>query len=116
VRSLGSSASQPPVCVLPQIPTTPLATEGKNCHVQFRLHHLHSTREAASSASTFLRRVALSIVLTAFNVAVIANYGGTLYRETTGNPLQQAGVTLLFAALLGSLARVWFLALRSRPR
>jgi hypothetical protein len=72
--------------------------------------------EATASASTFLRRVALSIVLTAFNVAVIANYSGTLYRETTGNPFQQARVTLLFAALLGSLARVWFLALRSRPR
>ena len=72
--------------------------------------------EAAASTSNFPRRVALSIVLTAFNVVVIANYGGTLYRATAGNPPQQAGVTLLFAALLGSLARVWFLALRSRPR
>jgi len=51
-----------------------------------------------------------------FNAIVIGKFAGTLYRATAHKPVQLAGVTLLFAALLGSLARVWLLALRSRTR
>jgi len=55
-------------------------------------------------------------VLTAFNLIVIATCAGTLYRATAHDTLEQVGVTLLFAALLGSLARVWFITLRNRTR
>ena len=41
-----------------------------------------------------------------------ARYGGTLYGATNHDPLQQVGVTLPFAALLGSLVRMWFLTLK----
>jgi 3'-phosphoadenosine 5'-phosphosulfate sulfotransferase (PAPS reductase)/FAD synthetase len=34
----------------------------------------------------------------------------------THDVLQQIGVTLLFAAMVGSLTRMWFLTLTSRPR
>jgi hypothetical protein len=72
--------------------------------------------EAAASTNHFHRRLAVCLVLTVFNAAVIGKSAGTLYRATAHNAVQQAGVTLLFAALLGSLARVWLLALRSRSR
>ena len=56
------------------------------------------------------------LVLTAFNVGVIAFAAPALYPAKAGYPLQAFGVSLLFAALLGSLAWVWFVALRShRP-
>jgi hypothetical protein len=47
---------------------------------------------------------------------VIAVYGRTLYLATADHPVWFAGVTALFAALLGSLARVWIVTLRGRPR
>ncbi len=55
-------------------------------------------------------------VLTAFNVGVIAFAATTLHPAVVGHPLQLFGVRLLFAALLGSLARVWFAVLRSDRR
>jgi Zn-dependent M28 family amino/carboxypeptidase len=72
--------------------------------------------EAAAPTNHFHRRLAVCLVLTVFNAAVIGKFAGTLYRATAHNAVQQAGLTLLFAALLGSLARVWLLALRSRTR
>ena len=53
-------------------------------------------------------------VQTVFNAIIVARYAGTLYGATTHDALQQVRVTLLFAALLGSLARMWFLTLKSR--
>jgi hypothetical protein len=55
-------------------------------------------------------------VLTVLNVIVVTNFTGTLYRATIHDALQQIGVTLLFAALVGSLTRMWLLTLTSRPR
>ena len=62
----------------------------------------------------FALRCALCLALTAFNVGVIDYSAVPLYRAVAGHPLQLAGVTLVFAALLGSLVRVWIVALRSR--
>jgi hypothetical protein len=70
----------------------------------------------AASKNQFHRRLGACLVLTVFNATVIWKSAGTLYRATARNVLQQAGVTLLFVVLLGSLARVWLLALRSRTR
>lgn len=72
--------------------------------------------EVAPSPSRFHRRLAASLVLTTLNATVIVMFARTLYRATADNALQFAGVTLLLAGLLGSLARVWFLTLRSRTR
>jgi hypothetical protein len=72
--------------------------------------------EAAASINRFQRRLAICLVLTVLNVIVVTNFTGTLYRATIHDALQQIGVTLLFAALVGSLTRMWFLTLTSRPR
>ena len=72
--------------------------------------------EAAASTNHLHRRLAVCLVLTVLNAAAIGKFAGTLYRATAHNSFRQAGVTLLLAALLGSLARVWLLALRSRTR
>jgi hypothetical protein len=71
----------------------------------------------AASRSTYslVRNLALCVVLSVLNVVVVAKLSGVLYRATSQHPLEQTGVALLFAALLGSLARVWFIALSNRP-
>jgi hypothetical protein len=72
--------------------------------------------EEATPTNHFQRRIAVCLVLTAFNVVVVATCAGTLYRATAHDTLEQVVVTLLFAALLGSLVRVWFVTLRSLTR
>ena len=62
----------------------------------------------------FAPRFVLCLVLTAFNAGVIAFSGVTLYRAAAGHTVQLVGVTLAFAALLGSLVNVWTAALRTR--
>ena len=54
--------------------------------------------------------------MTALNVIVVANFAGQLYRASAHDLLQQIGVTLLFAGMVGSLTRMWLLTLTSRPR
>ena len=71
---------------------------------------------AARSSNSFLRRLLLCVALTALNFLVVAEFAGVLYQATFGNSFEQIGVTLLFAALLGSLARTWHVALFRRPR
>jgi hypothetical protein len=83
------------------------------------MHHYapaapNRTAEGKSSSNPFQRRLAICLVQSVFNAIIVANYAGTLYGATNHDPLQQVGVTLLFAALLGSLARMWFLTLKSR--
>ena len=67
-------------------------------------------------STSVVRRFALCVLLTSFNAGVIATYGSTLYRATANHPLWICGVSLLFALMLGSLARVWILTLRGRSR
>jgi hypothetical protein len=62
--------------------------------------------KAAASINHLQRRLAVCLVLTVFNAIVIGRFAGMLYRATAQNSLQQAGATLLFAAIPGSLARV----------
>ena len=85
------------------------------------MHHYdpataNQTAEAKSPLHPFQRRLAICLVQTVFNAIIVAGYAGTLYGATNHDPLQQVGVTLLFAALLGSLARMWFLTLKSQTR
>lgn len=67
-------------------------------------------------STRFALRFALCLVVTSLNVAVVAIYGGTLYRASSHHPVCLVGVTVLFGALLVSLARVWFVALRRYQR
>ncbi len=70
----------------------------------------------ARPINPFLRRLVLCAVLTALDGIVIAKYARALYLATSHHPFGQTGVTLLFVALLGSLARTWFITLSNRPR
>lgn len=70
----------------------------------------------ARPMSTLIRRLALCVALTVLNALVVVKFAGVLCLATTHHPLEQAGVTLLFAALFGSLGRTWFLTLFNRPR
>jgi len=70
--------------------------------------------EGESPSNPFRRRLAICLVQTVFNAIIVARYAGTLYGVTNHDSLQQVGVTLLFAALLGSLARMWFVTLKSQ--
>ena len=85
------------------------------------MHHYapavpNQTAEGKSPSDPFQRRLAICLVQTVFNAIIVARYARTLYGATNHDPLQQVGVSLLFAALLGSLARMWFLTLKSQTR
>jgi hypothetical protein len=64
----------------------------------------------------FALRLATCVVLSALNIGVTAEFVGPLSSVTAHQPMRQAAVTCLFAALFGSLVRVWLVALRSRTR
>jgi len=51
------------------------------------------------------RRLVTCLLLTGLNAAVLIAYRGPLYQVSANHPLRILGVTLLFAAMLGSLAR-----------
>jgi len=85
------------------------------------MHHYapatpNQTAEGKSPSNPFQRRLAICLVQTLFNAIIVARYAGTLYGATSHDPLEQVGVTLLFAVLLGSLARMWFLTIKSQTR
>lgn len=69
---------------------------------------------AVRSSNPFLRRIVLCVALTIFNVFVAAKFAGVLYQATFRNRFEQAGVTVLFLALLASLARAWYVTLVNR--
>ena len=75
-----------------------------------------SSRESTAAYNQFQRRLSVCLVQTLLNVIVIVRFVGSLYQATTGEPFQQIGVTLLLVVLLGSLGRMWYLALMSRTR
>ena len=81
-----------------------------------RSHAPTQPLEVTGTTNHFTSRIVVCLVLTVLNAIAICDFAGTLYRVTAHNSLQQAGVTSLFAALLGSLARVWLLTLRNRTR
>ena len=67
-------------------------------------------------SARFILRLLISFLLTSLDAGVIAAYGVTLYRVSANHPVWQVALTFLFAIMLGSLAKVWRLTLRSRSR
>ena len=59
-------------------------------------------------------RILLCLVLTAINVSVVVEFGGLLYKANAHHPVRIAGITLLFAAMFGTLVHVWITHLRNR--
>jgi hypothetical protein len=57
----------------------------------------------------------ICLVQTLLNAIVIVRFSPALYKATANEALQQIGVSLLFAVMLGSLGRMWLLA-RHAPR
>lgn len=64
----------------------------------------------------FVLRLALCVLVTAMNVAVIAYTAPILYRASAHHPVWSAGVSLLFGSLLLSLLRVWLTVLPRTAR
>lgn len=60
-------------------------------------------------STRFAGRLAGCLLLTVFNVAVIVTCAPSLFEVSAHHPLWLVGVIALFASLLGSLLRVWFL-------
>jgi len=75
-----------------------------------------SSRESTAPYNQFQRRLLVCLVQTLLNVIVIVRFAGSLYQAASGEQFQQTGVTLLLVVLLGSLGRMWFLALMSQTR
>lgn len=73
-----------------------------------------SSAAVAHLTNSFRSRIVVCVVLSALDVFVVAEFAGALYQATSHHKLQQIGLTLLFAALLGSLARTWVLTLSDR--
>lgn len=69
-----------------------------------------------TSTNRFALRLAISVLLTVLDAAVVVNYGPALHQVSSGNPLLVTGLGLLLVCLLGSLARTWFLALCAREK
>lgn len=69
---------------------------------------------AAASINHSGRRFAICLAQTILNAIVVTRFAGALYHATHHEPLEQICVTLLFAVLFGSLARMWLLAVKSR--
>jgi hypothetical protein len=69
-----------------------------------------------TSTNRFALRLAISVLLTALDAAVVVAYGPSLHQVSSGNPLLATALGLLLVCLLGSLARTWFLALRAREK
>ncbi len=67
-------------------------------------------------SARFVLWLVVSFLLTSLDAVVMAAYGVTLYRVSANHPAWLVGLTLLFAIMLGSLARVWLLTLRSQSR
>jgi len=60
-------------------------------------------------STRFAGRLLACLLLTVFNLAVIVTCAPSLFEVSAHHPLWLAGVGALFANLLGSLLRVWFL-------
>lgn len=62
----------------------------------------------------FVRRLAISLLLTGFDTSTLVVAGPSAYRSSLASPLVAATFAVLIFGLLASLARVWLLTFRGR--
>ena len=67
-------------------------------------------------SARFARRVAVCVLVTVLDAAVIATFGPTLYQVSLGHPFWLAGLAILFATMFFTLAHVWIQTLRGLLR
>ena len=67
-------------------------------------------------SARFARRVAVCVIVTVLDAAVIATFGPTLYQVSLGHPFWLAGLAILFATMFFTLAHVWIQTLRGLLR
>ena len=67
-------------------------------------------------SARFARRVAVCVLVTVLDAAVIATFGPTLYQVSLGHPFWLAGLAILFATMFYTLAHVWIQTLRGLLR
>jgi hypothetical protein len=67
-------------------------------------------------SARFARRVAVCVLVTMLDLAVIATFGPTLYRVSIGHSFWLAGLAILFATMFFTLAHAWIQTLRGRFR
>jgi hypothetical protein len=60
--------------------------------------------------------VAVCVLVTVLDAAVIATFGPTLYQVSLGHPFWLAGLAILFATMFFTLAHVWIQTLRGLLR
>ncbi len=60
-------------------------------------------------STRFVGRLSGCLLLTVINFAVIVTCAPCLFEVSAHHPVWSTGVVALFASLLGSLLRVWFL-------
>jgi hypothetical protein len=71
---------------------------------------------APTYSGRFARRLSICFLLTFLDAGAIAAYGTTLYLASANHPTWLAGLALLLAGMVGSLARVWQITLSRRSR
>jgi hypothetical protein len=64
----------------------------------------------------FARRLAVCVLVTVLDVAVVTTFGPTLYQVSSGHPAWLAGLAVLFATMFLTLVHVWVRSLRGRLR
>jgi hypothetical protein len=67
-------------------------------------------------SARFARRLAVCVLVTVLDVAVVTSFGPTLYQVSIGHPFWLAGLTTLFAAMFFTLVHAWLQTLRGRFR
>lgn len=67
-------------------------------------------------STRFVRRVAVCVLVTVLDVAVIATFGPALYQVSIGHSFWLAGLAILFAAMFFTLVHAWIQTLRGRFR
>jgi len=67
-------------------------------------------------SARFARRLAVCVLVTVLDVAVVTSFGPALYQVSISHPFWLAGLTMLFATMFFTLVRAWIQTLRGRFR
>jgi uncharacterized phage infection (PIP) family protein YhgE len=67
-------------------------------------------------SARFAWRLAVCVLVTVLDAAVVTTFGPTLYQVSIGHPFWLVGSTLLFATMFFTLVHAWIQTLRGRSR